>query len=214
MCGCGGLLCLPVEQREAAAWSLLAAAPRLGTRHALQQAIATLQREAPKNVIASQYRSRVIELTRILNQSIGAEVIGNQDTSLNLETMDTPISNAQWLQARCAAIGTLQTEAQRLSAIDALVNSNSPGPRGFCTDMNCAFVLRRSSVDASSLLCNRSPPAMIFFMEWQMISWVQLTHHEHPALASDKALRVIRALTFVLQSRCGGTLRHPHRDCL
>lgn len=128
-----GLLCLPVEQREATAWSVLAAAPYIGTLDAIKQATATLQREAPKNSTAAQYRRRVIKLTQILNESVGAEVIGNQDTSLNLKTMDTPISNAQWLQARCAEIGLLRTEAQRLAAIDALVNSTNPGPRGFCT---------------------------------------------------------------------------------
>lgn len=130
---CDCWLCLAVEQREASAWNVLAAAPHLGTHAALQRAAAALQRNAPENSTATQYRSRVIQLTQILNESIGAEVVGNQDTSLNLNTMDTPISNVQWLQARCAAIGSLPTEAQRLSAIDALVNSTSPGPHGFCT---------------------------------------------------------------------------------
>ena len=112
---------------------MLAAAPHLGTRVALQRATAALQRHAPENSTTTHYRSKVIQLTQILNESIGAEVVGNQDTSLNLNTMDTPISNVQWLQARCAAIASLPTEAQRLSAIDALVNITRPGPHGFCT---------------------------------------------------------------------------------
>lgn len=132
------------------AWSVLAAAPYLGSRDALKQATTTLHREAPKNSNATRYRRRVIELTQILNESVGAEVIGNQDTSLNLKTMDTPISNVQFLQARCAAIGSLQTEAQRLSAIDALVNSTSPGPRGFCTAQN-TLLRGTARVDASCL---------------------------------------------------------------
>lgn len=141
-----------MEQREATAWGVLAAAPRLGTLDALQQATAVLQREAPKNSTAAQYRSRVIELTQILNESVGAEVIGNQDTSLNLKTIDTPISNAQWLQARCAAIASLQTETQRLSAIDALVNSTSPGPHGFCKHRICFSARHCSTGDVSCLL--------------------------------------------------------------
>jgi hypothetical protein len=49
----------------------------------------------------------------------------------NLDLIDRPITNADWLRQRFAAIRLLESEAARRNAIDEIVNWTNPGPGGF-----------------------------------------------------------------------------------
>ena len=62
-----------------------------------------------------------------LNLQVGGEVLGNQDTDLNTKTMDTPISDAQFLLRAIATISALPTTAAQLAAIHGLLHRTDPG---------------------------------------------------------------------------------------
>src|SRR5262249_49224239 len=48
----------------------------------------------------------------------------------NLDLIDRPITDADWLRARFAEIRAMSTEADRRAAIDAILNWTNPGPGG------------------------------------------------------------------------------------
>ena len=119
-----------VEVCEAAAWAALTAAPQTGSRLAIARASAALQQNNT-NATTASYRAEVIKLVDALDASIGAAVISNQDSTLGVGTMDTPLSDAAFLLASIREISTLSGEVARLSAIEALVNETDPGPGGY-----------------------------------------------------------------------------------
>ncbi len=53
----------------------------------------------------------------------------------NLDLIDRPITNADWLLKRFAAIRALDTDAARRTAIDEILNWSNPGPGGFFDDL-------------------------------------------------------------------------------
>jgi hypothetical protein len=53
----------------------------------------------------------------------------------NLDLIDRPITNADWLRARFTAIRSLETETARRGAIDEILNWTNPGPGGFYDDL-------------------------------------------------------------------------------
>jgi hypothetical protein len=55
-----------------------------------------------------------------------------------LDTAETPLNNAAWLRARFAQIRAIQSEADRLAAIDRTVRWTDPGPDGFYDDLGDA----------------------------------------------------------------------------
>ncbi len=68
----------------------------------------------------------MVELAAALNASVGAEVLANQDTSLNLATIDEPLGDREWLLAEIIAAIEADPQRQR-DAIGALVNYSDPG---------------------------------------------------------------------------------------
>ena len=73
-----------VEECEAEAWRQLATAATRGSKAAMADATAALSR-TDSNASLAHFHSRVVELTAALNKTIGMEVLGNQDPSLNGE---------------------------------------------------------------------------------------------------------------------------------
>jgi hypothetical protein len=94
---------------------------------------------------AAYYRATTASLAAALNESVGGEVVGNQDTSLNMAYVDAPISDAAWLVAEVGALlagasnassGNASTEAERQAAIRAtFTHWGDPGPGGFYDDL-------------------------------------------------------------------------------
>ncbi len=111
---------------------------RAGVSGSLAAMAAAEKALAPPEVMpAAQWRARVFELAEGLFQSIHAqlsvarykgEAIGR---GANLDLIDTPLNNAQWLNEQFAAIRALPSEAERLRRIGTILNWTDPGPGGF-----------------------------------------------------------------------------------
>jgi hypothetical protein len=57
------------------------------------------------------------------------------DRGASLDTIDFPLNNRFWLQERFAKIRKLTTPADRLKAIEEIVEWTNPGPGGFYDDL-------------------------------------------------------------------------------
>ena len=86
-------------------------------------------------------RARIFELGEALFQSIHMQLSVPRYAAIdagrgaNLDLIDRPITNADWLLKRFAAIRTLETDAARRTAIDEILNWTNPGPGGFYDDL-------------------------------------------------------------------------------
>ena len=86
-------------------------------------------------------RARVFELGEALFQSIHMQLsVPRYDAidagrGANLDLIDRPITNADWLRQRFADIRLLANERARRSAIDEIVKWTDPGPGGFYDDL-------------------------------------------------------------------------------
>ncbi len=125
---------------ESAAWNTLRQARTLGAQKALAQAEAILDR-AVKEPVALELRARIFELAEALFQSIRAQLSVSKYQALavergaNLDSIDHPLNNAGWLKHRFAALRALDSEAERLAQIDALLQRTDPGPGGFYDEL-------------------------------------------------------------------------------
>jgi hypothetical protein len=90
---------------------------------------------------APELRARLFELAEALFQSVRMQLSVERYKAIsvgrgaNLDTSDMPLNNRLWLAERFAAIRKLETEAERLRAIDEIVNWTNPGPGGFYDDL-------------------------------------------------------------------------------
>lgn len=125
---------------EERAMEKLRAAPRIGSAAAMSEAEAILDRAVTQHV-AADYRARVFELAEALFQSIRMQLSVERHQAIdvgrgaNLDTIDMPLNNRQWLKQRFAEIRALPNEPDRLREIDAIVNWTNPGPGGFYDDL-------------------------------------------------------------------------------
>jgi hypothetical protein len=125
---------------ETAAVAKLGEARLLGSRRALDEAEALLDR-ATKEPVAQDLRARVFELAEALFQSIRAQLSVERyqaiavERGANLDMIDCPLTNAGWLKARFTAIRALPDEAGRLRQIEAILKRTDPGPGGFYDDL-------------------------------------------------------------------------------
>ena len=125
---------------EAEAMARLAEARRTGAGAALDAAAAALGRTTTTPTLAA-LRARVGELAEALFQSIhmqlavkpyGAIAVGRGAT---LDTIDMPLNDRVWLADRFTEIRALDSEADRLAAVDRIVHWTDPGPGGFYDDL-------------------------------------------------------------------------------
>jgi hypothetical protein len=125
---------------EEAALDQLRQAPTIGSLLAIAQAESSLD-QALTRPVAADWRARVFELAEALFQSIRMQLSVERYQAIavgrgaNLDTIDVPLNNAPWLKHRFAEIRTRSDEADRLRAIDALLNWTNPGPGGFYDDL-------------------------------------------------------------------------------
>jgi hypothetical protein len=123
--------------QEERAMTALRDAKRTGAMHALAAAESALQPHA----VASDLRARVFELAEALFQSIRMQLSVAKYQAIavgrgaNLDLIDHPLNDAPWLRERFAGIRKMGDEAERLKAIDEIVNWTNPGPGGFYDDL-------------------------------------------------------------------------------
>jgi hypothetical protein len=132
---------LAESEQERAVLEELRRASTFGAERALQNAVGLLATEL---VPASDLRARVFELGEALFQSIHMQLsvpryrarsVGRGAT---LDLIDTPLTNAPWLRIQFDSIRTLPTEAERLEAIDRILQWENPGPGGFYDNLGNA----------------------------------------------------------------------------
>ena len=125
---------------ETQAMSRLRQAGRLGTREAMREAEAILDR-AVSAPVAQDLRTRVFSLAEALFESIRMQLSVRRYRAIgvsrgaNLDAIDTPLNDAPWLKVQFARIRRLKTEAERRRALDRIVNWTNPGPGGFYDDL-------------------------------------------------------------------------------
>ena len=125
---------------EDRAMDRLRQAARVGALLALREAEAILDRSSTEPV-AREGRARVFELGEALFQSIRMQLSVPRyqaiavDRGASLDTIDYPLNNRRWLQEQFASVRQAKSEAERLHAIDGIVNWTNPGPGGFYDDL-------------------------------------------------------------------------------
>ena len=121
------------------AMEVLRQAKRIGTLAALDQAHAILE-QATLNPAAEDRHTRINELAEALFQSIhmqlGSERYqGQRGRGTSQDTLELPLNDRLWLEPQFDAFRKLETEQERVAAIDALLNRTDPGPGGFYDDL-------------------------------------------------------------------------------
>jgi hypothetical protein len=125
---------------EYSALELLKDATNGGAENAMAEAERELQTPYtyPK---LQQQRTRIFQLAEALFQSISMQLSVEKykaisvDRGAMLDTLDRPLNNRPWLEERFAQIRKLDSEAERLKALDEIVNWTNPGPGGFYDDL-------------------------------------------------------------------------------
>jgi hypothetical protein len=106
----------------------------------LQLAEAELD-EPLKNPPSQDWRTRILALAEGLYQSIRMQlaVEGYQAEAVtraaNLDTLDTPLTDALWLRKRFAEIRQLSSAAKQIAEIESILDHTNPGPGGFYDDL-------------------------------------------------------------------------------
>jgi glycosyl hydrolase family 20 len=114
--------------------------PSGGSLAAMDRAEATLATPFTDHA-ALGWRARVFELAEALFQSIRMQLSVPRyqaisvDRGANLDTIDVPLNNRQWLEQRFAEIRRMPDEGARVRGIDAIVHWTDPGPGGFYDDL-------------------------------------------------------------------------------
>lgn len=125
---------------EQEALRALQLAPTVGSEKAMAEA-QTILRQPETDPAAVALRLRIFQLGEALFQSIVMQLSVERyqaidvDRGAMLDSMDYPLNNRPWLEARFTQIRQLDSEAARLQALDAIVNWTNPGSGGFYDDL-------------------------------------------------------------------------------
>ena len=112
----------------------------VGALPAMSDAEEILERVVAQRVSAD-WRARIFELAEALYQTIRMQLSVQRhqaiavDRGASLDTVDSPLNNRPWLKEKFRAIRKLTSEAERLKAIDEIVQWENPGPGGFYDDL-------------------------------------------------------------------------------
>jgi hypothetical protein len=124
---------------EERALERLRGAKRGESRQALAEAQRILDEAQEKP--AAEWRLRVYTLAEALFQSIRQQLSVQRYRAIavgrgaTLDSLETPLNNRGWLIARFAEANTLDSEDDRLAAIDRIIKWTDPGPGGFYDDL-------------------------------------------------------------------------------
>lgn len=125
---------------EEEAMAQLRRAPQLGSLTAMDRAEAVLSRSV-SHPVSQDLRARVFELAEALFQSVRMQLSVERYQAIsmsrgaNLDAIDTPLNDREWLEYRFAEIRKMPAEAERLRAIGEILNWTNPGPGGFYDDL-------------------------------------------------------------------------------
>jgi hypothetical protein len=108
-----------------------------------RQALADAQRilDQAQEKPAAEWRLRVYMLAEALFQSIRQQLSVERYRAIavgrgaTLDSLETPLNNSGWLLPRFAEAAALDTEEERLAAIDRIVRWTDPGPGGYYDDL-------------------------------------------------------------------------------
>ena len=112
----------------------------IGSAEAMAGAEAVLKR-AVTGPVSREWRARVFELAEALFQSARMQLSVPRYKAIsigrgaNLDSIDVPLNSRPWLEHQFAAIRKLESESERLEALDRVVNWTNPGPGGFYDDL-------------------------------------------------------------------------------
>jgi hypothetical protein len=128
------------RELERQAMDALSASKKIGSEEGMRRATAVLERPFA-DPTAAAIRVRVFQFAEALFQSINYKSsvplyrAVTQRRGANLDTLDYPLNNRVWLQAQFDQIRKRDNEADRLAALDRIVNWTDPGPGGFYDDL-------------------------------------------------------------------------------
>jgi len=125
---------------ESAAMKVLGTSPDRGTLRAMEEAEKLLER-AVTQPVEIDLRTRIHELAEALFQSISMQLSVSKyraisvDRGASLDTLEHPLNNRRWLKERFRQIRALNTEPERLAALNQILHWTDPGPGGFYDDL-------------------------------------------------------------------------------
>jgi hypothetical protein len=126
--------------QESRALGILAKARETGALAAMAAAEQGLAAD-PVTAPGAALRSRVFELAEALFHSARMQLSVPRYQAIavgrgaNLDLIDTPLNNRNWLALRFAAARAAATETGRLAILDEIVNWTTAGPGGFYDDL-------------------------------------------------------------------------------
>ena len=129
---------------EEQAMDRLRHAPVLGSHAAMAEAERVLDLAVTEPVSAG-WRTRIFQLAEALFQSIHMQLsvplyrAKNEVRGANLDAIDYPLNDSPSLKALFGDIRQLQSEDERLEAIDTILRWTDPGPGGFYDNLGRPF---------------------------------------------------------------------------
>ena len=91
--------------------------------------------------VGQPWRARVFELAEALFQSIGMQLSVPRYQAIaamrgaNLDLIDRPLNNREWLKTQFEVIKSVPNEKERLTHIHRILNWSDPGPGGYYDDL-------------------------------------------------------------------------------
>jgi len=125
---------------EMRATDVLRSAGQSGALEAIERA-GEILRKAKSEPVAADYKKRCEQLADSLYEKIGSQTtVGKHGASHRtrgafMDGIDEPLNNAAWLYSQFEDIRKTESEAERLEAIDRVINRTNPGPGGFYDNM-------------------------------------------------------------------------------
>lgn len=124
---------------EAEANRVLLQAPATGANEAMKLAVEILARP-PADPALARERLRIFQLAEALFQTIRMKLsvplygATAQSRGANLDSIDWPLNNRRWLEARFAEIRRLPDEAEKVARLQRIARWTDPGPGGVYDD--------------------------------------------------------------------------------
>jgi hypothetical protein len=123
------------------AYDELAKAPRVGSEASMAAAEQVLNQAYPPEATAPALRERIEKLAEMLFHSIGMQLSTTEyggsspDRGALLDSIDNPVTDGAWLLLQFPKIRQMESEQEKLAAIDRLVHWEDPGPGSFYDDL-------------------------------------------------------------------------------
>ncbi|MHC4680012.1 MAG: hypothetical protein ACYTEK_15080 [Planctomycetota bacterium] len=133
---------------ELRAIDALRSAAQTGSLAAIDKAGQILQKARTESVAAG-YKKKCEQLADLLFENIGSQLTvarhGAQHRTRGgfMDGIDEPLNNAAWLFSQFREIGGFDREAERIEAINRVINRTNPGPGGFYDNMGSPSSLKR-----------------------------------------------------------------------